>query len=199
EQAKEQMKIIIISENKNPITEKISKQNEQLHIERLGLEQTNVTYEAYKRYEEVFQTKLVPVSNVIESLRLIKTEEELTILKEAAKIADQTFEHILTFIKPGVKEIDIANALEFTMRQAGATSSSFDIIVASGYRTALPHGVASNKEIVTGELVTMDFGALYKGYCSDFTRTVAGGEISDELSTIYQIILEAEKRGVEGI
>src|SRR5699024_6591299 len=70
--------------------------------------------------------------NVIESLRLIKTEEELTILKEAAKIADQAFEHILTFIKPGVKEIDVANELEFTMRQAGATSSSFDIIVASG-------------------------------------------------------------------
>lgn len=199
EQAKEQAKSFSIIEHKIPITEEIAKQIEQLHIERLGFEQTNVTYEAFKRYEEVFQTELVPVSNVIESLRLIKTEEELTILKEAAKIADQAFEHILTFIKPGVKEIDVANELEFTMRQAGATSSSFDIIVASGYRSALPHGVASNKEIATGELVTMDFGALYKGYCSDITRTVAVGEISEELNNIYHIVLEAEKRGVEGI
>src|SRR5699024_6671113 len=98
------------------------------------------------------------------------------ILKEAVKIADQAFQPILTFIKPGVKEIDVTNELEFTKRQAGATSSSLDIIVASGYRSALPHGVASDKEIATGELVTMDFGALYKGYCSDITRTVAVGE-----------------------
>src|SRR5690625_2780837 len=199
EQAKEQAKLFSIIEHKIPITEEIAKQIQQLHIEKLGFEQTNVTYEAYKRYEEVFQTELVPVSNLIESLRLIKTEEELTIIKEAAQIADKAFEHILTFIKPGIKEVDVANELEFTMRQAGATSSSFDIIVASGYRSALPHGVASDKEIATGELVTMDFGALYKGYCSDITRTVAVGEISEELNTIYHIVLEAEKRGVAGI
>ena len=199
EQAKEQAKSFSIIEHKIPITEEIAKQIQQLHIEKLGFEQTNVTYEAYKRYEEVFQTKLVPVSNLIESLRLIKTEEELTIIKEAAQIADKAFEHILTFIKPGVKEIDVANELEFAMRQAGATSSSFDIIVASGYRSALPHGVASNKEITSGELVTMDVGALYKGYCSDITRTVAVGEISEELNNIYHIVLEAEKRGVAGI
>src|SRR5699024_7308573 len=182
-----------------PITEEIAKQIEQLHIERLGFEQTNVTYEAYKRYEAVFKTELVPVSNIIESLRLIKTEEELTILTEAAKIADQAFEHILTFIKPGVKENDVANELEFTMRQAGATSSSFDIIVASCYRSALPHGVASDKEIATGELVTMDFGALYNGYCSDITRTVAIGEIREEVNNNYHIVLTAERSGVGGI
>ena len=199
EQAKEQAKSFTVIEHKIPIAEEIAKQIQQLHIKKLGFEQTNVTYEAYKRYEEVFQTELVPVSNLIESLRLIKTEEELSIIKEAAKIADQAFEHILTFIKPGIKEIDVANELEFTMRQAGATSSSFDIIVASGYRSALPHGVASNKKIAPGELITMDFGALYKGYCSDITRTVAVGEISEELNNIYHIVLEAEKRGVEGI
>jgi len=199
EQAKEQAKSFTVIEHKIPIAEEIAKQIQQLHIKKLGFEQTNVTYEAYKRYEEVFQTELVPVSNLIESLRLIKTEEELSIIKEADKIADQAFEHILTFIKPGIKEIDVANELEFTMRQAGATSSSFDIIVASGYRSALPHGVASNKKIAPGELITMDFGALYKGYCSDITRTVAVGEISEELNNIYHIVLEAEKRGVEGI
>src|SRR5699024_10880518 len=172
-------------EHKIPIAEEIAKQIQQLHIKKLGFEQTNVTCEAYKRNEEVYQTELVTVSNLIGSLRLIKSEEELSIIKEATKIADQAFEHILTFIKPGIKEIDVANELEFTMRQAGATSSSFDIIVASGYRSALPHGVASNKKIAPGELITMDFGALYKGYCSDITRTVAVGEISEELNNIY--------------
>src|SRR5699024_9876429 len=107
--------------------------------------------------------------------------------------------HILSYIKPGVKEIDIANELEFFMRQQGATSSSFDIIVASGYRSALPHGVASDKRIESGELVTLDYGALYNGYCSDTTRTEADGAISDELKNIYKTVLEAQLCGIEGI
>src|SRR5699024_10124172 len=101
--------------------------------------------------------------------------------------------------KPGVKEIDVSNELEFFMRKQGATSSSFDIIVASGYRSALPHGVASEKIIQEGELVTLDFGALYKGYSSDITRTVAVGEISEELTEIYQTVLDAQIKGVKYI
>lgn len=198
-QAKEQAKHFTIIEHKQVITAEIAKQIKQLHIESLGFEQDHLTFATYKQYEEQFDTKLIPVTNLIESLRLIKTEDELQILKDAAQIADAAFDHILTIIKPGVKEIDVANELEFFMRNQGATSSSFDIIVASGVRSALPHGVASEKEIATGELVTMDFGALYKGYCSDITRTVAVGDISEELNNIYHIVLEAEKRGVSGI
>ncbi len=113
---------------------------------------------------------------MIEHIRMIKTEEEIAIIKEAANIADAAFKHILDYIQPGVAEIDIANELEFFMRRSGATSSSFDMIVASGWRSALPHGVASEKLIETGEFVTLDYGALYKGYVSDITRTVAVGE-----------------------
>jgi len=108
------------------------------------------------------------------------------------------FEHIQTVIKPGVKEIEVANELEFFMRKQGATSSSFDIIVASGYRSALPHGVASDKEIESGELVTLDYGALYNGYCSDITRTFAVGQISEQLNEIYHVVLEAQLRGIKG-
>src|SRR5699024_1754773 len=146
-----------------------------------------------------FNIQLVPISGMMENLRLIKTPEEVEILKDAAKIADQTFEHITQFIRPGMTEIEVSNELEMHMRSLGATSSSFDIIVASGYRSALPHGVASDKVIENGELVTMDFGALYNGYVSDITRTVAVGEISDELREIYDVGLEAQKRGVEHI
>ncbi len=198
-QASEEAKNFAIIEHTIPIVDEIAKQIKHLHIEKLGFEQDHMTYAIYKQYEEQFFTKLVPVSNLIESLRLIKTETELQLLRDAAEIADAAFDHILTIIKPGVKEIDVANELEFFMRKQGATSSSFDIIVASGYRSALPHGVASEKEIAPGELVTMDFGALYNGYCSDITRTVAVGDISEELDTIYHIVLEAEERGVAGI
>src|SRR5699024_8374421 len=137
--------------------------------------------------------------DLVETLRLIKSDEEIEIMQAAAKIADDAFNHILNYIKPGRTELDVSNELEFFMRQAGATASSFDTIVASGYRSALPHGVASNKTIEAGELVTLDFGALYEGYCSDITRTVAVGHVNDQLKEIYDIVLQAQLKGVKGV
>lgn len=198
EQANEQAKGFQIIEHKTPIEQEIKSQLKEMNISRLGFEQDHVTFGEYTLYSKTFEVDLVPVSGIIEEIRLIKTTEELDILKEAAKIVDDAFEHIQTYIKPGVKEIDISNELEFFMRKQGATASSFDTIVASGYRSALPHGVASNKEIQSGELVTLDYGALYKGYCSDITRTVAVGEISDQLNDIYHTVLEANLKGVKG-
>ncbi|KAB8128459.1 aminopeptidase P family protein [Gracilibacillus oryzae] len=199
EQAKEQVKDFHIIEHKEPIPEVINNLLKENDIHSIGFEKSTLTYEGYEQYRSKIDANFVPVGAIIEKIRLIKTEDEINILKKACNIVDQTFEHILNYIKPGVKEIDVANELEFYMRKLGAQSSSFDIIVASGYRSALPHGVASEKEIKAGELVTMDFGALYQGYCSDITRTVAVGEISDELHNIYDIVLEAQKRGVAGI
>jgi len=159
-----------------------------------------MTFATYQQYSgKASGIELVPVSESVEKLRLIKSNEEIKILEEAAKIADHAFDHILTYIKPGLTEIAVMNELEFFMRKQGATSSSFDIIVASGLRSALPHGVASEKVIETGDFVTLDFGAYYKGYCSDITRTIAVGEPSDKLKEIYNIVLEAQLRGVNGI
>ncbi|MFC4388556.1 M24 family metallopeptidase [Gracilibacillus marinus] len=198
-QAKEQINDFLIIEHKEPIPNVIANIVKENELSNVGFENKTISYEEHLAYQQKLETGFVPIGNMIEKIRLIKTEDEINILKEACKIADQTFEHILNYIKPGVKEIDIANELEFYMRKLGAVSSSFDIIVASGYRSALPHGVASEKEIQTGELVTMDFGALYQGYCSDITRTVAVGQISDELHSIYQTVLHAQKLGVDGI
>lgn len=200
EQAEEQIANFEIVEHTGPLNEEIHNQLKQHNIQRLGFEQSHVTFAEYTSFKKQFDgIELVPVSNIVENLRIIKSNEEINIMKKAAEIADQAFEHILSYIKPGVKEIDIANELEFYMRKLGATSSSFDIIVASGHRSALPHGVASEKEINSGELVTMDFGALYEGYCSDITRTVAVGEINDQLREIYDVVLKAQELGVEGI
>jgi Xaa-Pro aminopeptidase len=199
EQAAEEATGFQIVEHKQLIELEIKEQLKEMNVKRLGFEKDHVSYSQYENYKKVLEVELVPISGVMEELRLIKSKDELELMKKAAKIADDAFEHIQSFIKPGVKEIDISNELEFFMRKQGATSSSFDIIVASGFRAALPHGVASEKEIESGELVTMDYGALYQGYCSDITRTVAVGEINDELKNIYDIVLEAQIRGVEGI
>lgn len=197
-QAREETKGFTIVQHQKTIVEEIAKQIEVLGIKRLGFEENDVTYSTYTTYKSTFQTELVPTSDIIETIRLIKDDEELSVLREAAAVADKTFDHIVKFIQPGMREIEIANELEFHMRKLGATSSSFDIIVASGYRSALPHGVASDKKVQEGELITMDFGALYQGYCSDITRTIAVGEISEDLRAIYDTVLEAQKRGVAG-
>ncbi|MBU9724177.1 MULTISPECIES: M24 family metallopeptidase [Bacillaceae] len=199
EQAKEQAEGFDIVQHTGPIQEEIANQVKALGIKNLGFEKDYVTYSTYDTYGKAIDATLVPVSGMIEKMRLIKDSGELKIIKEAVEIADAAFTHIQDYIRPGVKEIDVSNELEFFMRKQGAVSSSFDIIVASGYRSALPHGVASDKVIENGELVTLDFGAYYKGYCSDITRTVAVGNVSDELRDIYQTVLEAQLKGVEGI
>jgi Xaa-Pro aminopeptidase len=200
EQAAKQIEGFEIVQHKGPILEEVAAQAAKLSIKRLGFEQDDLSFAAYSAYKaELKEIEFVPVSEAVEKLRLIKSAAEIKILKEAAEIADAAFKHILTFIRPGMKEIEVANELEFFMRKQGAVSSSFDIIAASGYRSALPHGVASEKEIEKGDFVTLDFGAYYKGYCSDITRTIAVGDPSDELKKIYSIVLEAQLRGMNGI
>ncbi|TMN20785.1 M24 family metallopeptidase [Lentibacillus cibarius] len=199
EQAGEQADGFTVVEHKQLIHQEIRDQLNQMNVKRLGFEKDHVTFTSYELYKETFDAELTGVSGMVEALRLFKSKDELSILKQAAQIADDAFQHIQGYIKPGAKEIDIANELEFFMRKQGAESSSFDIIVASGYRGALPHGVASDKEIQSGELVTMDYGALFNGYCSDITRTVAVGEISTELNTIYDTVLKAQLLGVDGV
>jgi Xaa-Pro aminopeptidase len=199
EQAAEQARGFQVVEHKQLIEQELKDQLVEMNVKRLGFEKDHISYSKYENYHKQLEVELVPVSGIIERLRLFKDKHELDIMKKAAKIADDAFEHIQSMIKPGVKEIDISHELEFFMRKQGAVSSSFDIIVASGLRSAMPHGVASEKEIQSGELVTMDFGALFQGYCSDITRTVAVGEINEELKKIYEIVLEAQKKGVNGL
>ncbi|AWC29775.1 MULTISPECIES: Xaa-Pro dipeptidase [Bacillus cereus group] len=199
EQASKQAVGYEIVQHTGPILDEVANQVNNLGIQKLGFEQDTLTYSSYTAHKEAIAAEFIPTSGLVEKLRLIKTDSEIKILKEAAQIADAAFEHILSFIHPGVSEIEVSNELEFFMRKQGATSSSFDIIVASGLRSALPHGVASEKVIETGDFVTLDFGAYYKGYCSDITRTIAVGEPSDKLKEIYHVVLEAQLRGVNGM
>lgn len=199
EQAAAQIKDFRIVKHEATMIEEIAKQVKAMGIKTLGFEKDNVSYGTFELYKSVIQADLIPISGLIEKIRLIKTEQEINIIKVACEIADHAFTHILNFIKPGKTELEVSNELEFFMRKQGATQSSFDTIVASGLRSALPHGVATNKIIEKGDFVTLDYGALYNGYISDITRTVAVGEPSEKLVDIYNAVLASQLLAVEKV
>ncbi|HZG14916.1 MAG TPA: Xaa-Pro peptidase family protein [Candidatus Bathyarchaeia archaeon] len=189
-----------VVDNERKALEAIGQQLQKLGVKRLAIEKNHISVGTFESWKEAFSTvELVPTSGLIENLRIYKDASELDIIKQAVKIADDAFAHVLNFIRPGVREIDVALELEFFMRKQGATGVGFDSIVASGVRGALPHGRASEKVIQAGEMVTLDFGAAYKGYNSDITRTVSVGEPSDKMREIYEIVLRAQLNCVNNI
>ncbi|WP_341323937.1 Xaa-Pro peptidase family protein [Solibacillus sp. FSL H8-0523] len=199
EQAAEQVKDFRIEQHKGTIFEEVAKQVASMGVKTLAFEKDAMHYGTYEVYKSAVKADFVPLSGLIEKIRLIKSQEEINIIKVACEIADNAFTHILNFIKPGITELDVSNELEFFMRKQGATSSSFDIIVASGLRSALPHGVATKKIIETGDFVTLDFGAYYNGYISDITRTVAVGKPSEKLVEMYNAVLESQLLALEKV
>ena len=160
----------------------------------VGFENLNISYDRYTRLCSILDSGNEPVrlDNAVENLRNIKDSIELDCIRRACKIACKALSETVPYIQPGAAELDVATELEYRMKKNGASGPSFDTIVASGVRGALPHGLASEKLIKNGELVTIDFGALYNGYCSDMTRTFAVGEPCDELKKIYNIVLGAQ-------
>lgn len=170
-------------------------------VRRLGFEQQHVSYGSYLSYgRELGESiELVPTEGLVERLRQIKDEDEIAVIREAVAVGDAAFQHILGFLQPGRTEQEVALELETFMRRLGASGSSFDTIVASGERSALPHGVASDRVLGTDEFVKMDYGALYRGYCSDMTRTVVLGKPTEKHRQIYDIVLEAQETALAGI
>jgi Xaa-Pro aminopeptidase len=141
----------------------------------------------------------LPLQDEIQSLRLHKSADEIRLIETAAELNLAGFAEIRQMIRPGVREVEIALALEFALRKRGAEEKAFDIIVASGERGALPHGVASDKLLAEGELVTIDFGCRYSGYHSDETVTFALGRVVDELRRMYDIVQEAHDRAIAAV
>lgn len=187
-------------EHKPKMIETVQELLHEWNIKELGFEQQDVTYGTYAAYAAYLSgVSLIPTNSLIEELRMVKDDSELAIMLEAAELADRTFEHMLGFLKPGLTENEVALELETFMRRHGATSTSFETIVASGERSALPHGKASDRVLQLGEFVKMDFGAYYKGYCSDITRTVVLGKPTPKHREIYDIVLEAQLQTLEQI
>ncbi|SHH07743.1 M24 family metallopeptidase [Tepidibacter thalassicus] len=187
--------ILEISRTK-PITEYLLDMN----IKKLGFEDDYMDFSTYSKFtNELKDINFVPLKGLMLSLRVVKDEEEINTIAKAANIADEAFDHILKFIKPGISEKDIALEIEYFMKKKGASGISFDSIVASGKRSSLPHGVASEKLIEEGDFLTLDFGCIYNGYCSDMTRTIVVGKANDEQKKIYDIVLNAQIKALEAI
>lgn len=164
---------------------------------KLGFESTYLNCKTYRILRSLLPDCLmVSTEKLVETLTIKKDSSELSKIKKAVKISDDAFSGILDFIKPGVKELDIAAELEYRMKRDGSSTPFFQTIVASGKRSALPHGVASDKKIRKGEFVTMDFGAVCDGYTSDITRTVMVGKANRRQKQIYDIVFKAQKLAV---
>lgn len=165
-------------------------------IRRLGFDDGAMTVADHHRYTEALPCELVPVTALMTRLRSVKDEEELAVMRQAQAIAEKAYTELLNDIRPGVTEKFLAARLTFLMLTGGAQNVSFDPIVISGPNTSLPHGVPTEKALAQGDFVTMDFGALYHGYCSDTTRTVAVGHVTDEMAKVYETVLSAQKAGI---
>lgn len=165
---------------------------------RVGFEEEHVSVAELKNLRRLFpDVRFVPVVRLVESLAAVKDESEISMLRRAAAITDAVFTRILTVIRPGIRESEIAAEISYLHRAYGAEGDAFEPIVAGGPRGALPHARASLSKLRRGEMVILDFGCRVRGYHSDLTRTVAVGRPSARMRTIYQIVLEAQQRAIE--
>lgn len=169
-------------------------------VKKLAFEARELSFAEYMKWAEKLNIKnLVPVADDFTNLRQIKKDWELERLKKAEEIGDLAFEKILNVIQPGMTELQIAAHLEFFMKEAGAEGLSFDTIVASGVNSAMPHAVPTQKKVEPGDFITMDFGCIYQGYCSDMTRTIVVGKASEEQKKIYRIVKDAQQAALDMI
>ena len=165
-----------------------------------GFEDDYITFSKFASLKRFSQKSVfAPISSHIDKLRMIKDNYELSLIKTAAEIADSAFSYILDKIAVGKTEREISLDLEYFMLKCGADALSFDTIAASGVRSCMPHGTATDKVIEKGDFLTLDFGCKYKGYSSDMTRTVVLGAASQKQREIYEIVLSAQKASLDTI
>lgn len=197
EEAKSKNKVfeVILLSKENTIDKIINSLIVKEGIEIIGFEGQEITYDFYNKLNKSIDCRLKSLD--ISKIRMIKDSDEIENIKIACAIADSAFNHILGFIKEDLSEKAVENELVRYIKEQGGQKESFDTIVASGLRGALPHGKASEKLIKKGELVTLDFGVKYNNYCSDITRTVALGSCSDELNNIYNIVNAAGEEAMK--
>lgn len=163
------------------------------NVKGIGYEDDTMVCRTFQTYKAALPmvTDWIPAGEAVSRLRRIKTEKEISCLRQAEAIGDQVFTKILDYIRPGMTEREIQGELEYQMIKCGASGTSFDTIVASGLHSSMPHAIPSDKKIEPGDFITMDFGCRYEGYCSDMTRTIVLGKANEKQKEIYQLVLKA--------
>lgn len=183
-------------DRENSYVKQINAAIEEFGITALGYEERYLTVEEWQSFESKLNAKLVPFNKPIYDLRAVKEPWELDIMRKAQDITDKAFSEVLGKIKVGMTERQLQAELIYCLYKNGADNLSFDPIVVSGPNTSMPHGVAGDRKIQDGDFITMDFGALYCGYCADMTRTVAASYVTDEMEKVYNIVLKAQLAGI---
>ncbi len=199
EQAKNQVKGFEIYQYNTPFINDLAKLVQENSIKKLGFEENIVTFSKYDEFLKNLDCELVPLNGLVEKMRIVKDDSEIEKIRKAASIADAALVELVKFIKPGMSEKEVGLQLEYNMKKLGATGLSFKSIVASGKRSSLPHGIASDKIIENGDFLTLDFGCIYGEYCSDMTRTLVIGEPSEKMLDIYNTVKEAQARALKFI
>ncbi len=169
---------------------------------KLGFEDKHISYSQYKAFVDKFDVgiELIPLGEDINRFRMVKSQKEIELIAKAESIGDEAFNHIINYMEEGMTERQVALELEYFMKSMGADGLSFDTIVASGSNSSLPHAVPTDRVIQNGDFVTMDFGCVYKGYCSDMTRTVfMGDEITEKQLNVYTTVLTAQKEALKAV
>ena len=196
EQAATQAKNFEIIKQTDGLFPKIADEVKNSAVKKIAFEGKFFTFDEYSTLQEKIPN--VEFKSVeVDSLRQIKDAAEISCIRQACAVADKAFAEILNFVRAGIREVEVAAELEYFMRKFGSERAAFDTIVASGVRSSLPHGRASEKIIADGELVTMDFGAVVDGYHSDMTRTFCVGKSSARQREIYHAVLDAQLYGLE--
>ena len=187
---------VIMTDRQHPYNQLLNEAIADFGITALGFEEAYLTVGEYDGFQKNLNAKLVPMHREISGFRTVKEEWELDNMRKAQAITDKAFSEMCTRIKVGMTEKELQAELIYCLYKNGAEGPSFDPIVVSGPNTSLPHGVATDRVIQEGDFITMDFGVLYNGYCSDMTRTVAVGYVTEEMEKVYNTVLKAQLAGI---
>jgi Xaa-Pro aminopeptidase len=191
---------IVVIENSGEYLDALAAQTEKLGIDTLGVEAERVTLAQFDKFREKLpKLELKPAAQLVDPLRLVKDEHEMPAIRRACALVDAVFEKLLGLLRPGVVERHVAAALEYELMLQGSEGAPFSTIVASGPRSALPHGRASDRTLQPGDLVTIDYGARVDGYVSDITRTIVLGPASEKQREVHQTVLDAQAAGIRAI
>ena len=162
--------------------------------ENVGFEEKYVTYETYKLYLQTYQVNLIETEGLVEIHRTVKENDEIESIEKACRITDKCFEHIIEFIKPGMTDKEIAFEIECYMKKNGADSLAFETIVAAGSNSSMPHAVPTDNKIKEKDIIQFDFGCKVNGYCSDFSRVLFLGNMTDEEKKVYDFVLKTYEK-----
>lgn len=169
------------------------------NIKTIGFENETISLKAYNTYKEATGCEFIPINNCLAEMRNAKSDEEIYLMKQANAIAEKSFTELLNYIKIGKSEKELASLFDYLMAKNGSDGLSFDTILLTGSHTSLPHGVPCERKIEKNDFVLFDFGATYKGYHSDMTRTIAIGGATVEMKEMYQLVLDAQLAGIDAL